>query len=103
VRYLYARRVKRDANHAKIVRALEKAGRRVEDMAAVGGGFPDIIVHWGGRVVFMEIKNPDGRDRDESSQQKFRARWTGPPVVIVRSEAEALAATGVQLRDQSRP
>jgi hypothetical protein len=93
VRY---RRAKRDGNHTPIVQALRAAGRSVVELHAVGGGVPDLLVGWGQRhMLFMEVKDPKGRNRDEDTQVEFRRRWHGAPVVIVHSVAEALMATGV--------
>lgn len=91
------RRVKRDANHAEIARALRAAGRTVVDLAKVGGGVPDLLVSWPGGLVLMEVKAPGGRVL--ASQDEFRASWRGPrgSLVVVRTVAEALAATGVRV------
>lgn len=91
------RRAKRDGNHPEIVRALRAAGRSVVELHAVGGGVPDLLVGWGGKMLLMEVKDPEGRDRIEPSQVAFSQRWHGTRVVVVRSVAEALAATGVAL------
>jgi hypothetical protein len=92
------RRAKRDGNHTPIVQALRAAGRSVVELHTVGGGVPDLLVGWGQRyMLFMEVKDPEGRDRDEPTQVEFRRRWHGAPVVVVRSVAEALAATGVRM------
>lgn len=90
------RRGKRDANHAAIVKALRAAGRSVLELHGVGAGCPDLLCGWGrGQMALLEVKNPDGRNRVEESQRAFAASWRGPAPVVVRSVAEALAATGV--------
>lgn len=83
---------KRDANHTAIVQALKAAGCSVLDLSALGAGAPDLLVARQGRVILMEVKNPDGRDRVEPHQLAWHAAWRGPPVAVVRSVAEALAA-----------
>jgi hypothetical protein len=93
-------RAKVDSTHAEVVAALRAAGRRVLDLSRVGGGVPDILVLYGGRLVLMEIKNPLGprggasKSKLNEAQVAFAHQW---PVVVVRSAAEALAATGVHL------
>ena len=94
-RSAFRRRPKRDANHGEIAAALTKAGRTVVDLSGVGGGCPDALVGWSGKMLLMEFKTEDGHDED--SQIEFRRWWHGTPVVIVRSVAEALAATGVRV------
>lgn len=91
------RAVKRDANQAPIVKALIEAGRAVLDLSGVGGGCPDILVGWGGHMLLIEIKNPEGRDKVDPKQVDWHRTWKGTPVVVVRSVEEALAATGVRL------
>lgn len=88
-------RSKTDGNHAAITRALRDAGRSVLDLASVGGGAPDILVGWSGKMLLMEIKNPQGRNRVQENQVDWHRSWHGTPVVVVRSPEEALRATGV--------
>lgn len=93
-------RAKVDGNHRQIVDALRAAGRRVLDLSRVGQGCPDLLVRWGSSMVLMEIKLPLGpkggssRSKLNAEQVEFARQW---PVVVVRSVAEALAATGVRV------
>ena len=65
-----------DANQAEIVECLRGiTGCEVESMAAIGGGFPDIIVSMNGRNWLFEIKMPGKKLTDD--QDKFFRRWTG--------------------------
>jgi hypothetical protein len=103
VRPRFRRTGSRDGNHQEIVRALEAAGRTVLDLHELGltsshrKGAPDILVGWGrAHQLLMEIKNPDGFNRVDEAQLAWHAWWRGTPVVIVRTAAEALAATGVK-------
>lgn len=82
-----------DANQAAIVKALRAAGRRVLVLSAVGKGCPDLLVSWPGHNLLMECKMQDGKLTPD--QERFFNDWTGP-VCVVRSAAEALAATGVR-------
>lgn len=81
-----------DGNHAAIVAALRAAGRRVLDLSRVGAGVPDLLVFYGGHFIMMEVKA--GKGKLTPAQAAFAMQW---PVVVVRSVAEALAATGVHV------
>lgn len=102
---------KRDANHGEVVATLKRAGVYVIDLAAVGGGIPDLLVAYQGHLSFLEIKNPERRqgnnrvvkgvpvyvaDDLSDSQALWLAEYgdKGPPIRIVYSGAEALAAIG---------
>jgi len=91
-------RAKVDSNHHEIVAALRAAGRRVLDLSRVGSGCPDLLVCVGGKLLLMEVKTPLGpkggasKSKLTPDQEAFRHQW---PFVVVRSVAEALAATGV--------
>jgi len=77
------RRGKRDGNHSVIVDALEAHGWWVLDLAAKGGGCPELFAYRTGVGGFGEVKNRNGRDRLGEAQ----ARWaeTCPcPVHVVR-------------------
>lgn len=95
------RRLHRDGNHARIVAALEAVGCSVLELqlhpfARKAKGAPDILAGRGRRLqVLMEIKDPDGEDRLSEAQVAWHGWWRGLPVVVVRTEAEALAAVGV--------
>jgi len=83
---------RRDSNHAAIVAALRSAGRRVLDLGSVGGGCPDLLIGMPGENLLMEVKSAKGELTPE--QEEFYRLWPGPKV-IVRTIAEALAATGI--------
>lgn len=97
-------RAKRDANHTEIVKALEAAGCTVLDLAAVGGGCPDILVGHGARNVLLEIKRPGvfGKKRGkvqaktDTAQKTFRETWRGD-VAVVWAVDDALRAVGLGL------
>jgi hypothetical protein len=85
-----------DANHAAIVDALRKAGCSVTSTAAIGKGFPDLVVGILGRNLLLEVK--DG-DKPPSAQKltvdelKWQAAWRGE-VVVVSSVTDALELVG---------
>lgn len=90
-------RPSKDANHDEIVAALEAAGCSVIEIHMLGHGAPDVITHRAdtGEIVLLEIKNPKSKHVVTPAQRRWHARWQGGPVHIVRTAAEALAATGI--------
>lgn len=95
-----ARRAARtDANHSLIVGALLSCGCRVQSLAAVGNGCPDLVVGHnsptrGKRVFFMEVKDgskPASQRRLTPDQVEWHALWAGWPVYVVESVEQALA------------
>lgn len=98
---MHYRRTNRDSNHKGIVTDLRAAGATVLDLAAVGGGCPDLLVGFKGRNTLMEVKRPGvaGKKRGarqaaiNDRQQTFRSEWQGLAFVVT-SSAEALAAIG---------
>jgi hypothetical protein len=82
-----------DGNQAEIVAALRAAGRGVVVLSDVGRGIPDLMVHWSGRCIWMEVKRPG--EKLTPDQVEWHRHWKGPAVAVVRSAAEALQATGV--------
>lgn len=91
---------KKDANHAEIVRAFTEAGCWVLDLAAVGQGCPDLLVHgpvhpW--HLVLIEIKDgskPPSARKLTPDQIKFHAGCNAP-LVVVTNVKEALEAVGI--------
>lgn len=86
--------VNRDRNHAEIVRALESLGCSVRDTAAVGGGFPDLVVGMMGRNFLVEVKNPDttyGKSGLNEAQTVFAEQWRGHPVSVISTVQEAVS------------
>jgi hypothetical protein len=77
-----------DSTHAAIVAALKRIGCRVQSLAAVGGGVPDLLVSYrGGRVLLLlECKSKGGTLT--AAQRKFHDEW---PVVVCRTPEEAVA------------
>lgn len=91
------RAAKRDANHAEIVLALRKVGCGVIDLAAVGGGIPDLLVGaptWPHKLHLLEVKDgekPPSARKLTPDQQRFHAEWKGE-IHVVKSIDEALRA-----------
>lgn len=81
-----------DANHSEIFAALRRAMCSVVDLAAVGGGCPDLLVGRGGVNYLLEIKHEKNDLTD--SQELWFSRWRGR-AIVVRTVDEALAAVGL--------
>lgn len=94
------RAAKKDANHAEIVDALRAAGCGVCDLAAVGGGVPDLLVCgpvYPFPACLIEIKDgakPPSARKLTPDQERFHAAWKGP-IHVVTSADEALRAVGI--------
>lgn len=94
------RTTRRDANHNEIVAALKVMGCTVVDLAAVGGGAPDVLCGYHGHNVLLEIKNPARKTKGDNAaktmkkQAEFRAAWRGH-VAVVFTVDEALREVGV--------
>lgn len=67
----YAKR--RDDNEGDIIKALEAIGCEVEQLDKP----VDLAVLYRGQVKFIEVKNPEGFNREEKSQIKFFKKWPG--------------------------
>lgn len=78
----FAHRNIRDANHKKIVGYYEDLGIGVVDLADVGKGCPDLLVHAFGISDLVEIKTEDGELED--SQIEFNQIWKGAKIHLVR-------------------
>lgn len=85
------RKAKTDKNQAEIVRGLKAAMRSVVLLHRVGGGVPDLLVGFSGKMWLLEVKTKDGDLND--LQLDFFDTWRGPRPVVVRSLEAALEAT----------
>lgn len=83
-------KVRKDANHAEIVAALEACGVLVTDLYQVGGGVPDLLCFWRGRTVLLEVKTPTGKLN--KLQQNWHAARKDCAVYVVTSAEEAIDA-----------
>lgn len=79
-----------DSNHRDIVAALRKLGALVQSLAALGGGVPDLLVCFRGKLCLMEVKSPGGKLR--ADQLTFQD--VGWPVFVVNSVGQAVEALG---------
>lgn len=86
-----------DANHPQIVQALRDAGAGVESLASIGGGCPDLLVAFNGKLYLMEVKTLRGRLT--RAQRAWFAEWYDAghgTVYIVRTVEQALAVIGIE-------
>lgn len=90
------RAAKVDANQDQVVSALRAAGASVTSSAAIGKGFPDVVVGFRGVTYLLEIKDgnkpPSARELTPD-QAQWHIEWRGHAVVVT-SVDEALAAIG---------
>jgi len=87
----YAAKV--DANHTDIVSVLRAAGATVHSMAALGGGFPDLLVGYRNKTALIEVKDgakSPSKRKLTPDQRDFHANWTGGTLAIVDSPEAAL-------------
>ncbi len=91
----YAKRV--DANHTQVVEALRSAGCVVDDLSAIGGGVPDILVGYlrrGDRLFWLcEIKDgakPKSDQKLTDAQIRWHEKYAGWPVSVVDGPEAAL-------------
>jgi len=92
----YARQV--DANQTAVVEALRRVGALVQHLHTVGGGCPDLLVGYRGKLWLLEVKDgrkPPSERRLNDAEAAWHARWAGYPVVTVTSPLDALKAIGV--------
>ncbi len=87
---------RKDANHGDVVKALEMVGCKVQDLAAVGEGCPDLLIGIPTvrALAFVEIKDGDkspSRRALTPDQVEWHQEWDGYPVHIVESVSDALA------------
>lgn len=80
-----------DGNHGEVMQALRGLGCVVKSLAAVGGGFPDLLVGFRGVLVLLEVKDgslPPSKRKLTTDQAEFVATW--PATYVVESPDEAV-------------
>lgn len=88
-----------DSNQKDIVAALRKCGAKVYVSSSFGKGFPDLIVGYQGVLCLLEIKDgdkPPSAQKLTKDQVAFHAEWTGLPLYVVNSIAEAFRVVGIK-------
>jgi len=88
------RAAKVDANQESIVAALRKIGAKVQSLAAVGNGCPDLLVNFRGMLTLLELKDgskPPSARKLTPAQEKWHAEW-GDAVRVVETIEQAIEA-----------
>lgn len=84
-----------DSNHGEIVRGLRSIGARVQSLAAVGKGCPDLLIAFRGRWIVAEVKDGEkspSRQRLTMAEQEWHEQFSiQAPVHVWSSLDEALA------------
>ena len=75
-----------DTTHGEIAAHLRSIGLGVSSTAAIGRGFPDLLVAYQERAALVECKTGSGKRN--AAQIKFAAEWPGI-VVEARTGLEA--------------
>jgi hypothetical protein len=86
------RAARRDGNHQRIRDGLRAAGYLVLDLGSVGDGCPDLLVAGHGRMVLLEIKDPDQPPSKRAltpDEVKFHRRW-GRHAAVVETLEQAI-------------
>lgn len=65
----------RDANQSAVMQRYRDFGCSAEDLGAVGGGIPDLLIGCAGITDLAEVKMPGEELRP--SQRTFNDRWRG--------------------------
>jgi Holliday junction resolvase len=88
---------KTDANQTQVISALRAAGAKVESLAAVGKGVPDLLCQYKGTFYLIEVKDgrktPSQRKLTED-QVKWHSEWKCAFLGVVESPDEALKFIG---------
>lgn len=79
------------------LKAMRAAGMAIEWLKLHGSpmqraGWPDLLVIYAGRTLYVEIKGPSGRLSPLQVERLKRLKEAGATVAVVRSEAEFCAA-----------
>ena len=93
----YAARV--DANQQEIVNALRQIGAKVQSLAPIGQGIPDLLVAFRGVWYLGEVKRPRNEQHTKSELTPQERDWhtafeSYAPIQIWHSVQEALAGIG---------
>ena len=86
-----------DRNHPAIVNALKDVGASVQSLASLGGGVPDLLVYFMGKMYLVEVKDsakPPSKRQLTPDQVEWHRRWGGP-VHIVETIEDAFNVIGV--------
>ena len=98
------KRVNRDINHKPVADAFRAAGCIVTDTAALGAGFPDlVVVAPDGRVLLVEVKTPENMRAGKIEREvEFMVRHVTDSYRIVATPEQAAAIIRDHFRRNER-
>jgi Holliday junction resolvase len=88
---------KTDANQTQVTSALRAAGAKVQSLAAVGKGVPDLLCQYEGTFYLIEVKDgrkPPSQRKLTEDQVKWHGEWKSAFLGVVESPDEALKFIG---------
>ena len=91
------RAAKVDQNQDQVVSALRAAGAKVQSLAAVGKGVPDLLCQYQGSFYLIEVKDgrkPPSQRKLTDDQVKWHEEWKSAFLGVVESPDEALKFIG---------
>jgi len=91
------RAAKVDANQTQVTSALRAAGAKVESLAAVGKGVPDLLCQYEGAFYLIEVKDgqkPPSQRKLTDDQVKWHSEWKSAFLGVVENPEQALKFIG---------
>jgi Holliday junction resolvase len=91
------RAAKIDSNQIQVVSALRAAGAKVQSLAAIGKGVPDLLCKYEGAFYLIEVKDgrkPPSQRKLTEDQVKWHEEWKSAFLGVVDSPDEALKFIG---------
>jgi Holliday junction resolvase len=88
---------KTDANQTQVISALRAAGAKVQSLAAVGKGVPDLLCQYKGTFYLIEVKDgrkPPSQRKLTEDQVRWHSEWKSAFLGVVESPDEALKFIG---------
>jgi len=79
------RACKLDRNHAEIVEGLAAIGAKVQSLAPMGGGVPDLLAGFRGFNILLEVKDgslPPSQRQLTKAEAQWHATWLGQRAVV---------------------
>lgn len=90
-----------DRNHADVVNALEAIGAKVQSLAPMGGGVPDLLVGYHEVNVLLEVKDgnaPPSARMMTKAEKEWHTTWPGQCYVAYSPQEAQEVVIEVALR-----
>ncbi len=87
-------RARTDGNHTAVMDALRVAAMKPVSTAALGKGFPDIVVGFRGLNVALEVKDgdkPPSARALSADEREWHDTWPGQVAIVTTPEEAVLA------------